>query len=106
MNTNMITQKEFKEALVIINLYMQQVEEGIKRAERYHLSQSSTLIGEHNLTVRILNVLLRNDINQWQTVESLSKLSRKNLWKTRQCGRKTINEIEELCEKVGVNLAE
>ena len=52
MNTEMITQKEFKEALVIINLYMQQVEEGIKRAEQYHLSQSSTLIGEHNLTVR------------------------------------------------------
>jgi len=102
----MITHNEFKEAIVIVELYMKQVQEGIKRAEQYQSAKLSTLICEEDLTVRTIHVLARNNISQYDTMESLSKLSRKELRKTRQCGSKTINEIETLCNKAGIILNE
>lgn len=100
----MITHKQFQEAVVTIKLYMQQIDEGIKRAEQYHLSKPTTLIGEHDLSIRAINVLLRHNISQYDTVQTLSKLTKNTLWNTRQCGKRTIDEIEALCEKAGINL--
>ena len=106
MNIEMITYKELKEAIIVIELYMKQVEEGLKRVECYNSSKLATLIGENDLTIRALNVLRRNDIFEQDTMESLSKLSKKQLKKTRQCGKKTIIEIEQLCNKAGIILSE
>jgi DNA-directed RNA polymerase alpha subunit len=106
MNTDMITYKELKEAVIVIELYMQQLQEGLKRVEAYNSTKLATLIGENDLTIRTLNVLRRHGIFEQDTMESLSKLSRRQLRKTRQCGKKTIIEIEELCNKAGITLSE
>ena len=102
----MITHNQFKEAVAVLELYMKQVQEGIKRAEQYQSSKLSTLICEEDLTIRTIHVLQRNNVSQYDTMESLSKLSRKELRKTRQCGSKTITEIESLCNKAGIILGE
>ena len=48
MNTDMITYKELKEAVIVIELYMQQLQEGLKRVEAYNSTKLATLIGEND----------------------------------------------------------
>jgi len=106
----MITINEFEKALTIVKAYKQQCLEAITEINKYtdeNYNLKNTLIGECDLSVRTLNVLYSNfkTLNYWTSVvEDLSNISRSELLKCRNFGKKSINEIDELCFRANIKM--
>jgi hypothetical protein len=112
-----ITYEQFQEALKIVNEYKTQLEEHYKIAKKeiggiskFANVTKETKIYDTALSVRCLNILRANDdklgINgNWEMkVEELSKLSMSKFLQCRIAGKKTLQELKELCFYADVKL--
>ena len=112
-----ITYEQFQDALKIVNEYKTQLEEhyNIAKREIEGISKFSnvtkeTKLYDTGLSVRCLNILRANDeklgINSnWEMkLEELSKLSMSKFLQCRIAGKKTLQELKELCFYADVKL--
>ncbi|MCM4173026.1 hypothetical protein DHD32_16195 [Arenibacter sp. TNZ] len=106
MKKEMITYFEFLEALSTIRKFKKQVPHLYKEMDNQVSSISkfigvdkNTKICQLPLSTRALNVLKTIDcIDLLEgTIKDLSRLSLKELLHTKNAGRKTVDEIKELC---------
>lgn len=74
-----------------------------KGRERIKRVKGKTPICDVALSVRAFNVL--ND-NGFKYIQDLKKISKENLLMYRNCGRKTVTELEEICESMGFEIGE
>ena len=118
MNTEMITHKEFKQALHIVEAYIQQTQEIISSMNitddtlqtfdetvLLHskiVDQSRKLIGWR--TCRLIHYAL-GDYGSWdKKVYDLKNLTKSNLLKQNGAGKTVIRETENLCRLAGFEL--
>lgn len=112
-----ITYEQFQDALKIVNEYKTQLEEHYKIAKKemegiseFANVTKETKLYDANLSVRCLNILRANDdklgINvDWEMkLSELSKLSMSKLLRCRIVGKKTLQELKELCFYADVKL--
>ena len=112
-----ITYEQFQEALKIVNEYKTKLEEHYKIAKKEieSISKFANVTKETNLydtdlSVRCLNILkanadkLRIDVNWEMNVKELSKLSMSKFLQCRIAGKKTLQELKELCFYADVKL--
>lgn len=112
-----ITYEQFQEALNIVNEYKTQLEEHYKIAKREieGISKLANVTKETKLydteaSVRLLNILRENDeklgINcNWDMkLEELSKVSMSKFLQCHMAGKKTFQELKELCFYANVKL--
>jgi len=112
-----ITYEQFQDALKIVNEYKTQLEEhyNIAKKEIEGISKfanvtKETKLYDTNLSVRCLNILRANDdklgINaNWEMkLVELSKLSMSKFLQCRIAGKKTLQELKELCFYADVKL--
>lgn len=112
-----ITHQQFREALNIVNEYRTQIEKHYKFAKKEIESISKfanvtkeTKLYDTDISRRCLNILRLNGdflgINvNWNTkVKELSKLSMSQFLKCRIAGKKSLNELKELCFYADVKL--
>jgi len=112
-----ITYEQFQDALKIVNEYKTQLEEhyNIAKKEIEGISKfanvtKETKLYDTNLSVRCLNILRANDdklgINaNWEMkLVELSKLSMSKFLQCRIAGKKTLQELKELCLYADVKL--
>ena len=106
MKGNVITYYEFLEALSTIREFKKQVpllykemEEEVSSISKFVNVDKNTKICQLPLSTRALNVLKAMDhIDIWEgTTQDLAKLSMKKLLGTKNAGRRTVDEIKELC---------
>ena len=112
-----ITYEQFQEALKIVNEYKTQLEEHYKIAKKeiegiskFANVTKETKLYDTDLSVRCLNILRANDdklgINaNWEMkLKELSKLSMSKFLQCRIAGKKTLQELKELCFYADVKL--
>ena len=108
---NMITNEEYQKALQIVKQYREQciavIAEIDKHTDKYFELRNTNLADTFvtNLSVRALNVLFFNDFNLNQfdsVVKDLANVSRTELMKCRNLGKKSLTEIDELCKRANV----
>jgi DNA-directed RNA polymerase alpha subunit len=112
-----ITYEQFQDALKIVNEYKTQLEEHYKIAKReiegiskFANVTKETKIYDTDISVRCLNILRENGeklgINcDWDMkLEELSKLSMSKFLQCRIAGKKTLQELKELCFYADVKL--
>lgn len=106
MQKDMITYYEFLEALSTIRKFKKQVpllykemEEEVNLISKFANVDKNTKICQLPLSTRALNVLKAMDhIDIWEgTTQDLAKLSMKKLLGSKNAGRRTVDEIKELC---------
>jgi len=104
----MITNEEYQNALNIVKAYRQQcidvIAEIDKNTDKYYELRNSKL-GDSDLSVRAKNVLFFNDfeLNQFDSlVKDLANISRNELLKCRNLGKKSLTEIDELCKVANI----
>ena len=106
MKRNVITYYEFLEALSTIRKFKKQVpllykemEEEVSSISKFVNVDKNTKICQLPLSTRALNVLKAMDqIDLLKgTTQDLAKLSMKELLGTKNAGRRTVDEIKELC---------
>jgi len=106
----MITNEEYQKALSIVKMYKQQCIDCIAEISEitdkyYHLRNSK--LGESNLSVRAKNVLFFNDfdLNQFDSlVKDLANISRRKLLNCKNLGKKTLDEIDQLCNDANIEM--
>lgn len=107
---NMITNEEYQKALQIVKQYREQcisvIAEIDKNTDKY-FELRNTVIAHTlvtNLSVRTLNVLFYNfNLNAFDSVvKDLANVSREELIKCRNFGKKSLTEIDELCKRAKV----
>jgi DNA-directed RNA polymerase alpha subunit len=112
-----ITYEQFQEALKIVNEYKTQLEEHYKIAKKeiegiskFANVTKETKLYDTDLSVRCLNILRANDdklgidANWEMNVKELSKLSMSKFLQCRVAGKKTLQELKELCFYADVKL--
>ena len=112
-----ITYEQFQEALKIVNEYKTKLEEHYKIAKKeiegiskFANVTKETKIYDTDLSVRCLNILRANEdklgINgKWEMkLKELSKLSMSKFLQCRFAGKKTLQELKELCFYADVKL--
>ena len=104
----MITNEEYQKALSIVKAYGQQcidvITEIDKNTDKYYELRNSKL-GDSDLSVRAKNVLFFNEfgLNQFDSlVKDLANISRTELLRCRNLGRKSLMEIDELCKNANL----
>lgn len=104
----MITETEYQKALSIVKKYRQQcidcISEIDENTDKYFTLRNSK-IGDSKLSVRAKNVLFFNDfgLNQFESlVKDLANVSRYDLLRCRNLGKKSLVEIEELCKEANI----
>jgi len=106
MKKDMITYFEFLEALTTIRKFKKQVpllyremEEEVNAISKFIGVDKNTKICRLPLSTRALNVLKTMDhidLEEGKT-QDLARLSTKELLRTKNAGRRTVDEIKELC---------
>ena len=113
MNKKIITKVEFENALSIVRAYKEQIEVQFVDTTRKLTSVSDYLNLSINtpiymlpLSSRTLNVLRKMDSIDYtkSTLEDISKLSMTELIDSKNAGRKTIYELQELCLYTGISM--
>lgn len=112
-----ITYEQFQEALKIVNEYKTQLEEHYKIAKKetegiskFANVTKETKLYDTGLSVRCLNILKANgdklgiNTNWDMKLEELSKLSISKFLQCRIAGKKTLQELKELCFYANVKL--
>ena len=104
----MITNEEYQKALNIVKSYRQQCVDVIteidKNTDKYYELRNSKL-GDSELSMRAKNALFFNEfgLNQFDSlVKDLANISRNELLKCRNLGRKSLTEIDELCQNANL----
>lgn len=110
-----ITYAQFQDALKIVNEYKTQLEYHFKdvkkEIEGIPKYNSETLLYETDCSVRLLNILRANDDKlgitvDWETkLKDLNGVSISNFLQCRGAGKKTLEELKELCFYSGVELS-
>lgn len=108
----MITNEEYQNALQLIKKYRKQCSNVIEEIddvfdEKYEIR--NTLISNFDfvLSVRTLNTLFNGNFNLNQfdsVVKDLAKISKKQLLRCRNFGKKSLDEIEQLCNEANIYL--
>jgi len=107
----MITNEEYQKALQIVKQYREQcisvIAEIDKNTDKYFELRNTKLADTFvtGLSVRALNVLFFNNfnLNQFDSiVKDLANVSREELIKCRNLGKKSLTEIDELCKRANV----
>ena len=104
----MITNEEYQKAICIVKAYRQQCIEVITEVDKltdkfYELRNSK--LGDSNLSVRAKNVLFYNnfELNHFESlVKDLSNISLNELLKCKNMGKRSLLEIQELCNKANI----
>ena len=116
IDCSVITYKQFKEALNIVNEYKTHIEEHYKIAKKeiegfskFTNVTKETKLCDTDISVRCLNILIENkdklSINSWDIkLQELSKLSMSKFLQCRNAGKKTLQELKELCFYADVKL--
>jgi hypothetical protein len=121
MNTDMntiITEQEYENALAIIAAYKKQLQERIAQIDAVDLNNLHvdpiakfriTKLIDMDLSRRTINVLAPifddTHIRWYQArVQDLAMFSRHQYRLARNCGKKTLDEIETICEKADIQL--
>lgn len=112
-----ITYEQFQDALKIVNEYKTQLEEHYKIAKKeiegiskFANVTKETKLYDTELSVRCLNILRANDdklginVNWGMKLSELSKLSMSKFLQCRIAGKKTLQELKELCFYADVKL--
>lgn len=112
-----ITYEQFQDALKIVNEYKTQLEEHYKIAKReiegiskFANVTKETKLYDTDLSVRCLNILKANadklgiNVNWEMNLSELSKLSMSKFLQCRIAGKKTLQELKELCFYADVKL--
>jgi DNA-directed RNA polymerase alpha subunit len=106
----MITNEEYKNALYIVKLYRQQCVDTIIEIDKSDYDNKwytirNKLISDTDLSVRAMNVLFFGGfgLNQFDSlVKDLSLISRSELIRTRNLGKKSLGEIDLLLKEANV----
>ena len=107
----MITNDEYQKALQIVKQYRQQCLDAIteidKNSDKYFEIRNTKLADTFvtDLSVRALNVLFFNNfnLNQFDSlVKDLANVSRAELLQCRNMGKKSLMEIDALCQKANI----
>lgn len=115
---NAITYKQFKQAIKIVNEYKRQLEEHYKNVNneldgelKFVNVKKETLIYETEISNRLLRIIIQNcnkinisQINSSSSVEQLSGLSISKFLQCRLVGKKTLQELKDLCFYADVKL--
>ena len=105
---NKITEHQYLEAMNIIRAYKQQcldVVFEIDKIDDITLLRRTRLV-DTDLSVRALNGLVALGYDTYKiTVEDISRVPLNKLRKLRQIGTRTLEEIAELCNRAGLNVA-
>ncbi len=104
----MITNDEYQKALQIVKQYRQQCLDAIteidKNCDKY-FEIRNTKLADTDLSVRVFNVLYYNNFNLNGfdgLVKDLANVSRAELLQCRNMGKKSIMEIDALCQKANI----
>ena len=104
----MITNEEYQKALSIVKEYRQQcvnvITEIDKNTDKYSEFRNTKLV-DTPLSVRALNVLFYNDfeLNYYDSlVKDLANISRTELLRCRNFGKKSLVEIDNLCKQANI----
>ena len=105
---NMITNEEYQKALSIVKAYRQQCVDVIteidENTDKYYELRNSKL-GDSDLSVRVMKVLFFNhfELNQFDSlVKDLANISRSELLRCRNLGKKSLIETEDLCKQANI----
>lgn len=105
--------KEFQEALKIINNYKNQIEKHYKEVERQHkeinkfasITKETKIYDIDHITVRTLNCLRAYEyLNRETRVKDFENVKISELYRLKNFGNKSIQQIKEICFYAGVNL--
>jgi len=113
-----ITYEQFQGALKVVNEYKTQLEEHYKAAKKqiedipkFANVTKETLIIDTNISVRLLNILRSNGdklniewLNTNSTIKELEGLSMTKFLQCRIAGKKSLQELKELCFYAGIKL--
>ena len=107
----MVSYKEFLKALQIINKYKLQVETDSTRLKNhcklkdvfFQVPTKETLIFDLKISVRALNVLYANGFFE-KKIADFENYTVNDLSKMKNMGKKTLDEIKELCYLCGFSL--
>lgn len=113
-----ITYAQFQDALKIVNDYKTQLEEHFKNVKKeiggiskFAKYNSETLLYDTDSSVRLLNILKANHDRlgitvNWETkLKDLNGVSKSKFLQCRRAGKKTLEELKELCFYSGVELS-
>lgn len=110
-SNKMVSYEEFLKALQVINEYKLQVETDYVRLKNHCKSKDvffevptkETLIFDTEISVRALNVLHANGFIE-KKIGDFENYTINDLCKMRNMGKKTLDEIKELCYLCGFSL--
>ena len=102
-----ISIEEYQKALSIVKAYRQQCIDSISDIDENtgeHFLLRNTKLCDSNLSARVKNVLFFDfGLNQFDSlVKDLSNISRYELSRSRNLGKKSLIEIDELCKKANM----
>jgi len=105
----MITEEEYKKALVTIHKYYDQLSKmlnevkcDISNLPKFHGVKKDDYIGSLNISTRLRSVLMSYGFDRCDKVSELEKLCLSDLQKLRNVGKETALEYKELCLMAGV----
>ena len=115
---DLVTYEEFQKALKTVNDYKQKVKEHYdyikKEAEgvsKFVNVTKETILEESNVSTRLINILICGyekwnigKINRKSQIKELDGLSMSDFLKLRVAGKKSLEELKELCFYAGINL--
>jgi len=101
-----ITEEEYRHAVSIIEKYVEQKRSEIKKAEMVLKTSKGgfELMENADFTYRTMMALRNNGLNYMSTLNDVVKISKKDLLDTRNVGKKTISEIQEVLKSYGLKL--
>lgn len=109
----MITREEFLKAVEVIRQYKAQLQEQMLEVQNVEDElppnvniTRDTLIEDANMTVRLFNILHWNFYRKREnkTIGELENLSVSEFLSFRNSGRKTLQQLQELCAYAGIQL--
>jgi DNA-directed RNA polymerase alpha subunit len=98
----MITHEEFLKAIAIVKEYQLQVEDDYKSKKKEFLNTEltaytpDTKLWDMDVTVSLLNLLHRKDINSDTTIYEISLIPENELVKIRGFGKERLKELRKL----------
>lgn len=108
-----ITYEQFQEALKIVNNYKYQIEKHYNQVQKEYkeigrfidVTKETRIMDIDNIDVRTLNCLKAGEYLDWDTkVKDFEKVKISELIKLRNFGKKSLQEIKEICFYAGVKL--
>lgn len=100
----MITKEQYEEAMTIVNQYLGQINDTAMLIERKSIEPTIPI---NNIPRKILSYRAYNVLKEKVQVNYLSELDGmkySDLFKYRNLGHKTLNEIQACCEQYGITL--